>query len=179
VVPTELPDVLLITPKEFGDARGALYVSFNVRDFEAATGLTRTFVQDNHTRSAPGVLRGLHYQIGQPQGKLVRVVRGEIFDVAVDLRRGSPGFGRWTGARLSAENRRQMWVPEGFAHGFLVTSDIDAEVLYKVTDHWAPQLERTLLWNDPAIGIAWPHASPRMAAKDEAGIPLARADVFD
>src|SRR6185369_2035035 len=166
VLRTDLPGVLILEPKVFGDARGFFLESYNKRAFREATGLDVEFVQDNHSSSARGVLRGLHYQIRQPQGKLVRVIAGEVFDVAVDLRRSSPTFGRWVGERLSGENRRMLWVPEGFAHGFLVTSQ-SAEFLYKTTDYYAPEHERTLLWSDPAIGIAWPlEGEPQLKAKD-------------
>lgn len=175
-----IPDVILLEPKVFGDDRGFFMETFNQRDFEAATGLGLHFVQDNHSRSQRGVLRGLHYQIRQPQGKLVRVVSGEIFDVAVDLRRHSPSFGRWVGCTLSAENKRQMWVPEGFAHGFLVLSET-ADVLYKTTDYYAPAHERCLAWNDPGLGIEWPlnGLQPLLSAKDQRGLPLADCDTFD
>lgn len=175
--PTRLPEVMIIEPKVFGDARGFFFESFNAKDFEAATGASATFIQDNHSSSAKGVLRGLHYQIEHPQGKLLRVVRGEIFDVAVDIRRGSPRFGQWIGMLLSADNKRQLWVPPGFAHGFLVTSD-SAEVLYKTTDYWYPQHERSLAWNDPAVGIEWPSTdSPTLSAKDAAASLLAHAEL--
>ncbi|ALD89748.1 dtdp-4-dehydrorhamnose 3,5-epimerase [Cupriavidus gilardii CR3] len=178
VIRTEIPEVLILEPKVFGDQRGFFFESFNSRQFAEATGLNRVFVQDNHSRSARGVLRGLHYQIQHPQGKLVRVVAGEVFDVAVDIRKGSPTFGKAVGVTLSAENKRQLWVPEGFAHGFLVTSD-HAEFLYKTTDYWYPEYERSLLWNDPALGIDWPiDGEPMLAAKDAAGKPLAEADLF-
>lgn len=178
VVPTRIPDVLVIEPKVFGDDRGFFLESFNARAFEQATGLKRNFVQDNHSKSSKNVLRGLHYQIRQPQGKLVRVVQGEVFDVAVDLRKSSQTFGQWVGARLSAENKRQLWLPEGFAHGFLVLSDT-AEFLYKTTDYYAPEYERSLLWNDPALNIDWPtDGEPRLAAKDAAAHPLSAAEVF-
>lgn len=178
VIRTEIPEVLILEPKVFGDQRGFFFESFNARQFAEATGLNRDFVQDNHSRSARGVLRGLHYQIQHPQGKLVRVVAGEVFDVAVDIRKGSPTFGKSVGVTLSAENKRQLWVPEGFAHGFLVTSD-HAEFLYKTTDYWYPEYERSLLWNDPVLGIDWPiSGEPVLAAKDAAGKPLAEADVF-
>jgi dTDP-4-dehydrorhamnose 3,5-epimerase len=177
VTPTSLPEVLLIEPRVFGDARGFFFESYNQKAL-AETGLAAEFVQDNHSRSARGVLRGLHYQIEHAQGKLVRVTAGEVFDVAVDIRRGSPGFGRWVGVSLSAENRRMLWIPPGFAHGFLVTSE-SAEFLYKTTDYWFPEHERTLLWNDPALGIAWPLiGAPTLAAKDVAGRPLAQADTY-
>ncbi|CAL61333.2 dTDP-4-dehydrorhamnose 3,5-epimerase (dTDP-4-keto-6-deoxyglucose 3,5-epimerase) (dTDP-L-rhamnose synthetase) [Herminiimonas arsenicoxydans] len=178
VVSMAIPDVLLIEPKVFGDDRGFFFESFNEQRFAAAVGKTVEFVQDNHSRSARGVLRGLHYQIQQPQGKLVRVVSGEVFDVAVDIRKSSPTFGLWVGALLSAENKRQMWIPEGFAHGFVVTSD-SAEFLYKTTDYWAPGHERCIAWNDPAIGIEWPiTGSPILSGKDQNGTSLADAEVF-
>ena len=178
VIQTPLAGVLILEPKVFGDARGFFYESFNARRFAELTGIGAPFVQDNHSRSAKGVLRGLHYQIRQPQGKLVRVIAGEVFDVAVDLRRASPTFGKWSGTKLSAENRRQLWIPAGFAHGFLVLSD-SAETLYKTTDYWAPEHERCIIWNDPKIGIEWPLAGePRLSRKDEAGNPLSRAEVF-
>jgi len=184
IIPTALPQVLVIEPKVHGDARGFFMESFNARDFAAATGLAEVcFVQDNHSRSARGVLRGLHYQIRQPQGKLVRVVRGAVFDVAVDARRSSPTFGRWAGVELSADNHRQMWVPPGFAHGFLVLSE-SADFLYKTTDYYAPAHERTVRWDDPALGIAWPLAAhgiaaPLLSAKDAAAPLLAGAECFD
>ncbi|OGA97569.1 MAG: dTDP-4-dehydrorhamnose 3,5-epimerase [Burkholderiales bacterium RIFCSPHIGHO2_12_FULL_61_11] len=179
VIPTALPDVLILEPKVFGDDRGFFFESFNQRDFAQATGLDVQFVQDNHSRSVKGVLRGLHYQIEHPQGKLVRVTQGEVFDVVVDLRRSSPRFGKWEGVLLSADNRRQLWIPPGFAHGFVVTSD-SAEFLYKTTDYWYPEFERSLLWNDPAVGVQWPlQAQPQLAAKDAAGARLAEAQVFD
>lgn len=179
VIPTAIPDVLILEPKVFGDARGFFYESFNGREFAEATGVTDPFVQDNHSKSARGVLRGLHYQIQHPQGKLVRVVEGEVFDVAVDLRASSPTFGLWTGTRLSSENNRQMWVPPGFAHGFVVLSET-AQFLYKTTDYWYPAHERSLLWNDPALGIDWPiEFVPQLAAKDVAGKLLSEADLFD
>ncbi len=178
VTPTSLPEVLLLQPKVFGDARGFFFESFNARDFEAATGLKRDFVQDNHSRSVKGVLRGLHYQIQHPQGKLVRVTIGEAFDVAVDLRRSSPNFGKWIGVILSAENNTQLWIPEGFAHGFLVVSD-SAELLYKTTDYWHPEHERSLLWNDPALGIDWPiDGEPVLSTKDEASPSLSSCEAF-
>lgn len=178
VIKTKIPDVLLIEPKVFGDDRGFFFESFNEKQFAAAIGKTVSFVQDNHSKSVRGVLRGLHYQIQQPQGKLVRVVSGEVFDVAIDIRKSSPTFGLWVGATLSAENKRQLWVPEGFAHGFVVTSD-SAEFLYKTTDYWAPEYERCIAWNDPAIGIEWPiDGSPILSGKDQNGILLADAEVF-
>ncbi len=177
-IPTAVPEVMILEPRVFGDERGFFFESFNARDFERVTGLKRAFVQDNHSSSARDVLRGLHYQIKHPQGKLVRVVRGEVFDVAVDLRRGSPTFGKWAGAALSGENRRQLWIPEGFGHGFVVTSEL-AEVLYKTTDYWYPEDERSLLWNDPTIGIEWPLARvPVLAAKDAAAKRLDEADLY-
>lgn len=179
VTPTAIPDVLLLEPKVFGDERGYFFESYNARDFREATGLQVEFVQDNHSMSAKGVLRGLHYQIQHPQGKLLRAVQGSVFDVAVDLRKFSPTFGRWVGALLSADNRRQLWVPPGFAHGFLTLSDT-AEVLYKTTDYWYPEHERSLLWNDPSIGIEWPvEGEPRLAAKDVAAPGLQAVELFD
>jgi len=177
-IPTAIAEVLVIEPAVFGDARGAFFESWNRRAFSKLAGRDVDFVQDNHSVSARGVLRGLHYQLHQPQGKLVRVVAGEVFDVVVDLRRSSPTFGRWVGETLSAQNRRMMWVPEGFAHGFLVLSDL-AEFLYKTTDYYAPEHERTLLWNDPAIGVTWPlDGAPVLKPKDAAGTPLASAETF-
>jgi dTDP-4-dehydrorhamnose 3,5-epimerase len=177
VTPTALPDVLLIEPRVFGDARGFFYESWNLRDFTAA-GLDGIFVQDNHSRSVRNVLRGLHYQIEHAQGKLVRVIQGEVFDVAVDIRRSSPTFARWVGVSLSAENRRMLWIPPGFAHGFLVLSEA-AEFLYKTTDYWYAEHERTLLWNDPSLDIDWPlSGAPVLAPKDAAGRPLAAADLY-
>ena len=179
VTPTAIPEVLILEPKVFGDARGFFYESFNARDFAQATGLDVNFVQDNHSKSAKGVLRGLHYQIQHAQGKLVRVVQGEVFDVAVDLRKRSATFGQWVGVHLSADNHRQLWVPPGFAHGFVVLSE-SAQSLYKVTDHWYPEHERSLLWNDPAVGIDWPvDGQPLLAAKDGAGKFLAEAQCFE
>jgi dTDP-4-dehydrorhamnose 3,5-epimerase len=178
VVRTDLPDVLILEPRVFGDERGFFFESFNRRAFEEATGLRTDFVQDNHSRSRRGVLRGLHYQVRQPQGKLVRVSEGEVYDVAVDLRRSSPTFGKWTGASLSAANKRMLWVPAGFAHGFLVLSD-SADFLYKTTDYYAPEDERCVTWNDPDIGIRWPlEGQPILAAKDQAGVRLKQAEVF-
>lgn len=178
VTPTQLPGVLVLEPKVFGDARGFFFESFNARDFAQATGLDVPFVQDNHSKSAKGVLRGLHYQIAHPQGKLVRVTQGEVFDVAVDLRRSSPHFGQWDGVVLSADNKRQLWIPPGFAHGFLVTSD-SAEFLYKTTDYYHPESERSLLWSDPTVGVQWPlQGQPLMAAKDQAAPVLSVAEVF-
>jgi dTDP-4-dehydrorhamnose 3,5-epimerase len=173
-----IADVLVIEPKVFGDERGFFFENYNRRAFAQATGLDLEFVQDNHSRSSRNVLRGLHYQICQPQGKLVRVSVGEIWDVAVDLRRASPSFGRWVGFKLDAETRRMAWIPPGFAHGFVVLSEY-AEVQYKATDYYAPEHERTLLWNDPALGIAWPlSGEPVMTDKDRRGTPLAGAETF-
>lgn len=178
VTPTAMPEVLVLEPRVFGDDRGFFYESFNARTFEQLTGQRVNFVQDNHTRSARGVLRGLHYQIRHPQGKLVRVTSGAIFDVVVDMRRSSPFFGRWVGVELSAENRHQIWVPPGFAHGFVVTSE-HAEVLYKNTDYWAPEYERAVLWNDPALAIDWPlSGAPILSGKDSQGKLLADAEAF-
>jgi dTDP-4-dehydrorhamnose 3,5-epimerase len=178
VVRTDIPDVLILEPKVFGDERGFFFESFNERAFEQATGARPSFVQDNHSRSRKGVLRGLHYQIKQPQGKLVRVIAGEVFDVAADLRKSSPTFGKWTGISLSAENKRMLWVPAGFAHGFLVVSD-SADFLYKTTDYYAPEHERCVIWNDPDIGIRWPlKGQPTLAPKDQAGVRLKQAEVF-
>lgn len=177
-IPTRLAEVLILEPRVFGDERGFFYESFNARAFEEATGVRRDFVQDNHSRSARGVLRGLHYQIEQPQGKLVRVVAGEVLDVAVDIRRGSPGFGQWVGVRLSAENKRQLWVPEGFAHGFVVLSEY-AEFLYKTTDYYAPAHERCIRWDDPELAIDWQFDSvPQLSAKDQAAPTLRDAELF-
>lgn len=176
-IKTNIPDVVILEPRVFGDQRGFFFESFNAQHFSDAIGSAVDFVQDNHSRSAHGVLRGLHYQIKQPQGKLVRVVAGEVFDVAVDIRKSSPTFGRWVGAILSAENKRQMWIPEGFAHGFVVTSE-SAEFLYKTTDYWAPEHERCIAWDDPAIGIDWPVKHPMLSEKDQRGLLLANAEVF-
>lgn len=177
-VPTAIPDVLIIEPQVFGDERGFFFESFNQKRFDELVGRPVRFVQDNHSRSKKNVLRGLHYQIQQPQGKLVRVCVGEVFDVAVDLRRSSPTFGNWIGVKLSAENKRQLWIPEGFAHGFVVLSD-HAEFLYKTTDYWAPQHERTIAWNDPDLAIEWPiDEEPILAAKDAAGLPFSRAECY-
>lgn len=178
VTKADIPDVLIIEPEVFGDGRGFFYESYNERKFAEKTGLDVRFVQDNHSRSARNVLRGLHYQIRQPQGKLVRVVAGEVFDVAVDLRKSSPTFARWTGLTLSAENKRMLWIPEGFAHGFLVLSGT-ADFLYKITDYYAPAHERIIVWNDPDVGIRWPlRGEPVLTAKDKAGKRLAEAEVF-
>jgi len=178
--PTAIPEVLIIEPKVFGDARGFFYESFNGKAFDQAVGRHVEFVQDNHSRSAKGVLRGLHYQIQQPQGKLVRVVRGAVFDVAVDIRKSSPTFGKWVGVELSEDNHRQLWVPEGFAHGFLVLSET-AEFLYKTTDYYAPVHERGLRWNDPTLAIDWPDCGvqPQLSVKDAVASYLDSAEVFD
>jgi dTDP-4-dehydrorhamnose 3,5-epimerase len=179
VTRTAIADVLVIEPKVFGDERGFFFESFNERAFIEATGITPKFVQDNHSRSVKNTLRGLHYQIQQPQGKLVRAVTGEIFDVVVDIRRSSPTFGHWVGLKLSADNKKMVWIPPGLAHGFSVLSDY-ADFLYKTTDYWAPQHERTLLWDDRELGIAWPLAGePILAPKDKAGKRLSEAEVFD
>lgn len=178
VIETSIPGVLIFEPRVFGDDRGFFMESFNARTFADLTGLKREFVQDNHSRSQKGVLRGLHYQIQNPQGKLVRVVSGSVFDVAVDLRQSSPTFGQWEGVELSAENKRMLWVPEGFAHGFLVLSD-SAEFLYKTTDYYFPQHERSLLWSDAALGIKWPlEGQPLLSAKDAVAKPFNEAEVF-
>ncbi|GBF79370.1 dTDP-4-dehydrorhamnose 3,5-epimerase [Aphanothece sacrum] len=178
VTPTAIPDVLIIEPRVFGDDRGFFYESYNHQQFIDATGVTINFVQDNHSRSLKNVLRGLHYQIQQPQGKLVRVVVGEVFDVAVDIRQSSPTFGQWVGCLLSAENKRQFWVPQGFAHGFLVVSDV-AEFLYKTTDYYAPQYERSIAWNEPEIGIEWPlNEDPILSGKDQVAVSLKEAELF-
>jgi len=178
VTATALPEVKIIEPKVFGDARGFFYESFNAREFGEHFESGVEFVQDNHSRSAKGVLRGLHYQIQHAQGKLVRVVEGEVFDVAVDIRKSSPNFGKWVGVNLSEENHRQLWVPPGFAHGFVVLSE-SAQFLYKTTDYWFQAHERSIVWNDPEIGIEWPiDFEPLLAAKDAAGKRLAEAEVF-
>ena len=178
VVKTALPEVVIIEPKVFGDARGFFFESFNQRAFDTATGTSYNFVQDNHSRSARGVLRGLHYQIQQPQGKLVRVPRGAVLDVAVDIRRSSPNFGRSVAVELNEDNQRQLWVPPGFAHGFLVLSE-SADFLYKTTDYYAPAYERCIAWNDPALGIEWPSdITPQLSAKDAMGARLDGAEVF-
>ena len=178
VIQTPIPDVLIIEPKVFGDERGFFLESFNEQNFEQQTGVTTRFVQDNHSRSAKNVLRGLHYQIKQTQGKLVRVVLGEVYDVAVDIRKASPTFGQWTGCLLSGVNHRQLWIPPGFAHGFVVLSET-ADFLYKTTDYYAPQYERTILWNDPQLNIDWKvKGKPVLSAKDRAGTPLEQAEVF-
>ncbi len=178
VIETVIPDVLIIEPQVFGDDRGFFIESFNEEKFRAKTGVTSKFVQDNHSRSTKNVLRGLHYQIQQPQGKLVRVVTGEVFDVVVDIRKSSPTFGQWAGCLLSEANKRQFWVPPGFAHGFVVLSDT-ADFLYKTTDYYAPEYERSILWNDPAINIDWQiTGEPILSAKDQNGLPLEQAEVF-
>jgi len=178
IIKTNIPDVLIVEPKVFGDTRGFFFESFNQKKWRDVTGLNTVFVQDNHSRSEKNVLRGLHYQVLQPQAKLVRVVRGAVFDVAVDLRRSSPTFGRWTGTELSENNYRQMWIPEGFAHGFLVLSDA-AEFLYKTTDYWAPEYERTIAWNDPDLAIAWPlKTTPILSNKDAGGTAFHKAEKF-
>ena len=175
-----IPDVVLIEPKVFGDARGFFFESFNQQAFNEATGTNHQFVQDNHSRSAQGVLRGLHYQIQQPQGKLVRVVRGAVIDVAVDIRKSSPTFGQWVAEELSEDNHRQLWVPPGFAHGFVVLSEM-AEFLYKTTDYYAPAFERCIAWDDPTLAIDWKLSGrqPLLSAKDAQGLPLATAELFD
>jgi dTDP-4-dehydrorhamnose 3,5-epimerase len=178
VTPTHIPDLLILEPKVFGDARGFFFESFNQQDFNQATCLNVQFVQDNHSRSAQGVLRGLHYQVQQPQGKLVRVVRGAVLDVAVDIRQSSPTFGQWAGVELTEDNHKQVWVPPGFAHGFVVLTDT-ADFLYKTTDYYAPAYERCIAWNDPAIGINWPVGlQPKLSAKDQSAKPLAEAELF-
>ena len=176
---TAIPDVLVIEPKVFGDARGFFFESFNQKAFNEITGLNENFVQDNHSRSAQGVLRGLHYQLQQPQGKLVRVVRGAVFDVAVDIRKSSPTFGQWTGVELSEDNHKQLWVPAGFAHGFLVLSE-RADFVYKTTDYYLPAAERCIAWDDPAIGIVWPalDTAPQLSGKDQVGLLLRDAQTF-
>ncbi|SDI17069.1 dTDP-4-dehydrorhamnose 3,5-epimerase [Pseudomonas benzenivorans] len=178
VIATRLPEVLILEPKVFADERGFFFESFNARAFHEATGVDCSFVQDNHSRSQRGVLRGLHYQVRQAQGKLIRVIAGEVYDVAVDVRRGSPTFGQWNGVQLSAENKRQLWLPEGFAHGFLVLSEF-AELLYKTTDYYAPAHERCIRWDDPTLAIDWPLAGPPLlSTKDRAGLALADAEPF-
>ena len=177
--PLQIPEVIVFEPKVFGDERGFFFESFNHARFEAAVGYPVSFVQDNHSKSVQGVLRGLHYQIQQAQGKLVRVVQGEVFDVAVDLRKSSPTFGRWVGERLSAENKKQLWVPAGFAHGFVVLSET-AEFLYKTTDYYAPAHERSILWNDPDLAIDWQFAGqPALSAKDQTGVTFRNAEIYD
>ena len=178
VTTTALPEVKIIEPKVFGDARGYFFESFSAREFSEQVAANVVFVQDNHSRSARGVLRGLHYQIDHTQGKLVRVTVGEVLDVAVDIRRSSPNFGKWVSVHLSAENKRQAWIPPGFAHGFVVLSDV-AEFLYKTTDYWYPEFERSIIWNDPDIGIQWPlEGTPVVARKDQEGTRLTEADLF-
>jgi dTDP-4-dehydrorhamnose 3,5-epimerase len=178
IIETNIPDVLIIEPKVFGDDRGFFLESFNAKTFAEKTGINAQFVQDNHSRSSKNVLRGLHYQIQQPQGKLVRVVSGEVFDVAVDIRRNSPTFGKWMGCILSEQNKRQLWVPEGFAHGFVVLSET-ADFLYKTTDYYAPEYERSIQWNDPDIGIDWQITEiPILSAKDKLAQPLKNAELF-
>ena len=179
ITPTAIADVLILEPRVFGDARGFFYESFNQKVFNEAVGQAWNFVQDNHSRGSQGVLRGLHYQIDQPQGKLVRAVRGAVFDVAVDVRASSPTFGRWVGVELSEDNQRQLWVPPGFAHGFLVLTE-SADFLYKTTDYYAPAHERCVAWNDPAIGIDWPLAAvqPSLSTRDQQGLPLDQAEKF-
>lgn len=178
VIQTTIPNVLIIEPKVFGDERGFFYESFNAKRFAELTGVKTEFVQDNHSRSVKGVLRGLHYQIQQPQGKLVRVVSGEVWDVAVDIWRSSPTFGQWAGIILSADNKRQFWIPEGFAHGFVVLSE-SAEFLYKTTDYWAPEYERCIVWNDPTLILPWPfEGEPSLSVKDRQGARLDEAEVF-
>ena len=178
-IATKLANVFILEPKVFGDARGFFMESYNATTTREALSITADFVQDNHSRSTKGVLRGLHYQIRQPQGKLVRVVKGSVFDVAVDLRRSSPTFGQWTGVELSEDNHRQFWIPPGFAHGFVVLSN-SADFLYKTTAYYAPEHERCLLWNDPMIGIVWPiDGAPILSEKDAQGLILDRAEVFD
>jgi dTDP-4-dehydrorhamnose 3,5-epimerase len=179
VVSTQIPDLLVLEPRVFGDERGFFFESFNRRAFAEVTGFDGEFVQDNHSRSQRGVLRGLHYQIRKPQGKLVRVVDGSVFDVAVDMRRSSPSFGRWFGVELSAENKRMAWLPPGFAHGFLVLSET-ADFLYKTTEYWAPEHERTIAWDDPEVGIDWPlQGVPQLSAKDRLGKRLSQAEVYE
>lgn len=178
VTPTAIPDVLIIEPDVFGDDRGFFFESFNQKVWLEKTGIERNFVQDNHSRSVKAVLRGLHYQIKHPQGKLVRVVSGEVFDVAVDIRKSSATFGQWVGVKLSEQNKKQLWLPEGFAHGFLVLSEV-AEFLYRTTDYWAPEYERCIMWNDPELAIEWPvNVEPRLSEKDSRGTSFTDADVF-
>lgn len=178
IIPATIPDVLIIEPIVYGDDRGFFYESFNQKIWKERTGLNTIFVQDNHSRSVKNVLRGLHYQIKHPQGKLVRATAGEVYDVSIDLRQNSPTFGQWTGVVLSVENKRLLWIPEGFAHGFLVLSDV-AEFQYKTTDYWYPEYERSILWNDPQLGIEWPLITePMLAKKDTEGILLAQAETF-
>ncbi len=179
VTQTKIPDVLILEPSVYGDERGFFFESFNQQAFKKATNLDYQFVQDNHSRSAKNVLRGLHYQIEQPQGKLVRVNQGEVFDVAVDIRNKSPTFGHWVGASLSAENKKMLWIPPGFAHGFVVLSDV-AEFLYKTTDYYAPQFERCIIWNDPDLNIDWQiNVDPSLSEKDKQGVRMSEAEVFE
>ncbi|MCK4706054.1 MAG: dTDP-4-dehydrorhamnose 3,5-epimerase [Gammaproteobacteria bacterium] len=179
VIPTKIPDALILEPKIFGDERGFFFESFNKKQFKELTGIDKEFVQDNHSLSSRGVLRGLHYQIKQPQGKLVRVVHGEVFDVVVDLRKSSSTFGQWVGVVLSAENKRQFWIPEGFAHGFVVLSD-EAEFLYKTTDYYAPEHERCIRWNDADLAIDWQYPNePLVSGKDAQGVLFKKADIFE
>ncbi len=178
VIPTSIPEVLIIEPNVISDNRGFFFESFNEKAFSQNTGLNVNFVQDNHSHSVRGVLRGLHYQIRQPQGKLVRVVRGAVFDVAVDIRKSSPTFGQWVGVELTEDNCRQLWTPPGFAHGFLVLSD-SADLLYKTTNYYSPEFERSILWNDPTIGIQWPlDGEPQLSTKDRVALPLAKVEIF-
>ena len=178
VIQTAIPDVLILEPKVFGDSRGFFFESFNAKDFANVTGMDVNFVQDNHSKSAKGVLRGLHYQLQQAQGKLVRVTQGAVFDVAVDIRKSSPTFGKWVGCELSDTNHRQLWIPQGFAHGFIVLSE-SADFLYKTTDYYAPAYERCIAWDDPSIGIVWPEGiAPLLSAKDQQGLSLDQAEVF-
>jgi dTDP-4-dehydrorhamnose 3,5-epimerase len=179
IIKTDIPDVLILEPHVFSDERGWFFESFNQKSWQAKTGLPKLFVQDNHSHSVKNVLRGLHYQIQQPQGKLVRVAHGSVFDVAVDIRRSSPTFGRWVGYELSESNRRQMWIPEGFAHGFLTLSDT-AEFLYKTTNYWSQQYERTILWNDPDLAIMWPlHNRPILSIKDSNGASFKEMETYE
>ncbi len=179
IIKTKIPDLLIIEPKVFGDERGFFFESYNKQKFHQLTGLELDFIQDNHSKSAKNVLRGMHYQIKQPQGKLVRAVQGEVFDVAVDIRKNSPTFGQWVGVHLSAENKKQFWVPAGFAHGFVVLSET-AEFLYKTTDYYAPEHERSIKWDDPQIGIDWPiEGAPALSEKDKAALPLSKAELFE
>jgi dTDP-4-dehydrorhamnose 3,5-epimerase len=178
VIQTDIPDVLILEPKVFGDSRGFFFESFNAKDFANLTGLDVNFVQDNHSKSAKGVLRGLHYQLQQAQGKLVRVTQGAVFDVAVDIRQSSPTFGKWVGCELTHTNHKQLWIPQGFAHGFIVLSE-SADFLYKTTDYYAPAHERCIAWNDPSIGITWPEGiTPLLSAKDQQGVRFDQAEVF-
>jgi dTDP-4-dehydrorhamnose 3,5-epimerase len=178
VVPTSIPGVLILEPEVYGDERGFFFESYNARTFKEKTGINAQFVQDNHSRSGKNVVRGLHYQIKQPQSKLVRVTMGEVFDVVVDIRKSSPTFGKWVATTLSADNKRMLWIPPGFAHGFFVISEI-AELLYKTTDYWAPAYERCIIWNDPQLNISWPlQGAARLSAKDQKGVAFPAAEVF-